>query len=61
MTIRVGIADDQALLRDGLRVQLGLAGGMEVVGEAATGEAAVLLGRSHHPDVLHMDIRMPVL
>jgi len=60
-TIRVGIADDQALVRDGLRVQLGYAAGVEVVGAAADGEQAVALARRYRPDVLIMDIRMPVL
>lgn len=61
MTIRVGIADDQALVRDGLRVQLGYAEGIDVVGEAANGEQAVALARQQRPDVLLMDVRMPVL
>ena len=61
MTIRVGIADDQTLVRDGLRVQLGYADGLEVVGEAANGEQAVALARRQRPDVLVMDVRMPVL
>jgi DNA-binding NarL/FixJ family response regulator len=61
MTIRVGLADDQSLVRDGLRVQLGYAEGVTVVGEAANGEQAVALARQQHPDVLLMDIRMPVL
>jgi DNA-binding NarL/FixJ family response regulator len=61
VTIRVGIADDQALVRDGLRVQLGYADGVEVVGAVPDGEQAVALARRHRPDVLMMDIRMPVL
>jgi len=61
MTIRVGICDDQALVRDGLQVQLGFADGIEVVGVAADGEQAVELARRELPDVLVMDIRMPVL
>jgi DNA-binding NarL/FixJ family response regulator len=61
VTIRVGICDDQPLLRDGLRVQLGLAGGLDIVGEAANGEQAVALARRERPDVLIMDVRMPVL
>jgi DNA-binding NarL/FixJ family response regulator len=59
--IRVGICDDQALVRDGLRVQLGLAGDLQVVGEAADGEQAVDLASRELPDVLVMDIRMPRL
>jgi DNA-binding NarL/FixJ family response regulator len=57
--IRVGIADDQALLRDGLQTQLGLADDIELVGEASTGEQAYALARRVRPDVLLMDIRMP--
>jgi len=59
--IRVGICDDQALVRDGLRVQLGLVPDIDVVGEASDGEQAVALARRERPDVLVMDIRMPVL
>jgi DNA-binding NarL/FixJ family response regulator len=61
MTIRVGIADDQSLVRDGLRVQLGYAEGVTVVGEAVNGEQAVAMARLQRPDVLLMDVRMPVL
>jgi DNA-binding NarL/FixJ family response regulator len=61
MTIRVGIADDQALVRDGLGVQLGLVPDIEIVGAAADGEQAVELARAERPDVLLMDVRMPVL
>ena len=61
MTVRVAIADDQPLVRDGFRVQLGLAGDMEFAGEASTGEQAVALARRERPDVLLMDVRMPVL
>lgn len=61
MTIRVGICDDQALIRDGLRLQLGMVGDIEVVGVAADGEQAVALARRERPDVMLMDIRMPRL
>src|SRR6266571_3901612 len=61
MRVRVAIADDQPLVRDGFRVQLGLAGDMEFGGEASTGEQAVALARRERPDVLLMDVRMPVL
>ena len=59
MTITVGICDDQALVRDGLRVQLGYAPDVDVVGEASDGEQAVALARRLRPRVLIMDIRMP--
>jgi DNA-binding NarL/FixJ family response regulator len=61
MSIRVGVCDDQALVRDGLQVQLGLAGDIDVVGVAGDGERAIELARRERPDVLLMDIRMPVL
>jgi DNA-binding NarL/FixJ family response regulator len=61
MTIRVVIADDQALVRGGFVVMVGAAPDMEVLGEAADGAEAVALVRQHHPDVVLMDIRMPVL
>jgi DNA-binding NarL/FixJ family response regulator len=61
VTIRVGICDDQPLLRDGLRVQLGLIDDLDIVGEAANGEQAIALARRERPDVLVMDVRMPVL
>jgi DNA-binding NarL/FixJ family response regulator len=61
VTVRVAIADDQSLVRDGFRVQLGLASDMAFAGEASTGEQAVALARREHPDVILMDVRMPVL
>src|SRR6266487_1328375 len=61
MRVRVAIADDQPLVRDGFRVQLGLAGDMEFAGEASTGEQAVALARRERPDVLLMDVRVLVL
>ena len=61
MAIRVGIADDQAIIRDGFRLQVQYAEDLELVGEAANGEQAVSLARAHQPDVLLMDVRMPVL
>ena len=61
MTIRVVIADDQALVRGGFVVMVGAAPDMEVLGEAANGAETVALVRQHHPDVVLMDIRMPVL
>ncbi len=61
MTIRVAVADDQAIVRDGLKAQLGLVTDMEVVGEASTGAQAVAIARRTLPDVLLMDVRMPEL
>lgn len=57
--IRVAIADDQALIRAGLRALLEIEPDIAVVGEAGTGRDAVALARREHPDVLIMDIRMP--
>lgn len=57
--IRVLIADDQALFREGLRITLA-AQGLEIVGEAANGEEAVKLAAELSPDVVLMDLRMPV-
>lgn len=59
MTIRVVLADDQALVRAGFRVLLETEDGFEVCGEASDGGAALTLARQHRPDVVVMDIRMP--
>ena len=56
----VVLADDQELVRSGFRLILELAG-MEVAGEAGDGRAALELARATHPDVVLMDIRMPVM
>jgi DNA-binding NarL/FixJ family response regulator len=61
MTIRVVLADDQAMVRDGLVALLEVAPDIEVVAEAEDGERAVALARQLEPDVVVMDIRMPVL
>ncbi|MDN5856461.1 MAG: response regulator transcription factor [Actinomycetia bacterium] len=57
--IRVALADDQMLVRAGLRALLDAEPDIEVVGEASDGDEAVALVRSEHPDVVLMDIRMP--
>ncbi|WP_295126342.1 response regulator transcription factor [uncultured Leifsonia sp.] len=59
--IRVVVADDQAIIRDGLVTVLGLLPDVEVVGAAADGAEAVELAVSERPDVVLMDLRMPVL
>ena len=59
--VRVLIADDEALVRAGLRLLVEYAHGLEVVGEAATGAEAVNQARALRPDVVLMDIRMPVM
>ena len=61
MSIRVVIADDQALIRAGFRKLLETEPGIEVVGEAEDGRAAVTVCRRMQPDVVLMDIRMPHL
>ena len=57
--IRVLIADDQRVVRDGLNMLVALIDGIEVVGLASDGEEALQLAEAHRPDVVLMDLRMP--
>ncbi len=61
MSIRVVVADDQTLVRAGFRLLVDSAPDLEVVGEAVDGAQALELARQQRPDVVLMDIRMPVL
>ncbi|MFD8500435.1 response regulator [Amycolatopsis sp. NPDC059657] len=59
--IKVLVADDQQVMREGLVALLGMVDGIEVVGSAANGEEALALTATIGPDVVLMDLRMPVL
>jgi DNA-binding NarL/FixJ family response regulator len=59
--IRLLLVDDQSLFREALRTLLSLQSDFEVVGEAENGLEAVDLARDQQPDVILMDLRMPVL
>lgn len=59
--VRILLVDDQALLRLGMRMVLEAEPGFEIVAEAGDGRAALLAAGRHRPDVVLMDIRMPVL
>lgn len=61
MSIRIVVADDQPVVRVGFAALLGAQDGLEVVGEAADGQAAVDVVVQERPDVVVMDVRMPVL
>ncbi|MPY93351.1 MAG: response regulator [Acidimicrobiia bacterium] len=61
MTIRVLVVDDQAMVRAGFAALLGAQPDIEVVGDAADGEQALRAARLERPDVVLMDVRMPVL
>lgn len=61
MTIRILIADDHPVVRSGLRALLASQPDFEVIADAENGEAAFTLSASHIPDVILMDLQMPVL
>jgi NarL family two-component system response regulator LiaR len=61
MPIRILIADDHAVVRQGLRMFLALDPELEIIGEAADGSQAVSMVRELHPDVVLMDLMMPVM
>lgn len=61
MAIRVVLVDDHSVVREGLRMFLGRDPELMVVGEAANGEEAIHVARQLHPDVVLMDLLMPVL
>ncbi|HYP16996.1 MAG TPA: response regulator transcription factor [Opitutus sp.] len=59
--IRLMLVDDQSLFREALRTLLGLQGDFEIVAEAENGERALAAAKTHTPDVILMDLRMPVM
>ena len=59
--LRVIIADDQASVREGLVLLLGLLPGIEVTAAAADGQQALDLVAEHHPDAILLDLHMPVI
>jgi DNA-binding NarL/FixJ family response regulator len=59
--LRVVLADDQVMIRSGLRALVAAEPDLQVVAEASDGQQALAAVRTHHPDVIVMDIRMPVL
>ena len=61
MTINCLVVDDQAMVREGFGAILNAQSDMSVVGQAADGAEAIALCREHHPDVILMDVRMPVM
>jgi NarL family two-component system response regulator YdfI len=60
-TIRVLVADDHLIVREGLRLILETEAGFQLIGEAADGAEAIRLSGELHPDVVLMDLRMPIM
>lgn len=61
MKTRVLLVDDHGVFRDGLKAVINSQTDMEVIGEAADGEKALTMTRQLHPDVILMDVKMPVM
>ncbi|MCA9927712.1 MAG: response regulator transcription factor [Anaerolineales bacterium] len=61
MTIKIILVDDQMLFREGLHTLLSVYDDIDVIGEANNGEEAIQLVHTHQPDIVLMDVRMPVL
>ncbi len=61
MRTRILIADDHTMIRDGLKALINRQADMEVVGRAENGQRAIELARELQPDVILMDVRMPVM
>ena len=61
MIIQVVVADDQGMVRSGFSVLLNAQPDIEVIGEAVNGQEAITMAASLQPDVILMDVRMPVL
>jgi DNA-binding NarL/FixJ family response regulator len=61
MKIKILIVDDHQMFRDGLKALLALQNDVEVVGEAQNGQEAVVLSRDLCPDIILMDVNMPVM
>ena len=59
--IKIVLVDDQVLIREGLRILLPLQGNLEIVGEASNGNEAIVVVQHTQPDVVLMDVRMPLL
>jgi YesN/AraC family two-component response regulator len=61
MKIRILIVDDNRLFRDGLKLVINSQSDMELIGEAENGERAIVMSRDLHPDIILMDVKMPIM